>query len=93
MEISGKVDQKTIKYLVDRNNLPTLHGKHNTEFELPLVIKTSIQPSKMLNAKLINDDIFSFSFVRHPYTRYVHKVPLQAVISLQILLCKYTIDS
>ena len=93
MEISGKVDQKTIKYLVDRNNLPILHGKHNTEFELPLVIKTSIQPSKMLNAKLINDDIFSFSFVRHPYTRYVHKVPLQAVISLQILLCKYTSDS
>ena len=82
MEISGKVDWKTIKDYVDRNNIPALHGKHNKAFELPQEIRKSIQPSKMLNAKLINDDIFSFSFVRHPYTRYVNKVPIQAVITL-----------
>ena len=71
MHISGKFDQKTIKYHVDPKHLPLLHGKHNKEFELPQEIRKSSQPSKMLNAKLINDDIFSFSFVRHPYTRYL----------------------
>ena len=73
MHISGKFDQKTIKYHVDPKHLPLLHGIHNKVFELSQEIRKSIQPSKMLNAKLINDDIFSFSFVRHPYTRYLRE--------------------
>ena len=73
LHISGKFDEKTIKYYKDAKNLAQLHLKHNEAFELSKEIKKSKEPSKVLNAKLINDNIFSFSFVRHPYTRYLSK--------------------
>ena len=56
-----------ISRLKDAKNHPYLHGTHNREFAL----SKEIRNSKMLNRKLTNEDIFSFSFVRHPYTRYM----------------------
>ena len=70
MQLSGKFDQEAIKYFKDAKKLHYVHGWHNKAFALSIAIKTSIEPSKLLNANLINKDIFSFSFVRHPYTRY-----------------------
>ena len=37
--------------------------------KLPENITKSVNPAKMLNAVLTNESVFSFSFVRHPYTR------------------------
>ena len=71
MQISGKFDQKTMKYFKDDKHLNYLHRNHNIAFALSKEIKNSIDQSKMLNAKLLNEDIFSFSFVRHPFTRYM----------------------
>ena len=59
-----KFDQKTIKYHVDPKHLPSLHGIHNKGFELSQEIRKSIQPSKMLNAKLINDNLVTFEIQR-----------------------------
>ena len=86
MQISGKFDQDAIKYFKDAKNLHYLHGWHNRVFALPKEIKTSIEPSKMLNAKLIDKDIFSFSFVRHPYTRYTSIYLYEAIFLKNIIL-------
>ena len=71
MQISGKFNQKIMKYFKDDKYLNYPHSTHNIAFALPKEIENSIDQSNMLNAKLLNEDIFSFSFVRHPYTRYM----------------------
>ena len=70
--ISGKFDQKTIKHLIDAEDYNVLKSKHREAFHLSKEIRDSKEPTKMLNAKLQNDDIFFFSFVRYPNTRYAH---------------------
>ena len=71
--------------LKEAQNHPHIHGYHNRVFKLSKDITNSTLPSKMLNAKLINEDIYSFSFVRHPYTRYLGQYILMKFICLKIL--------
>jgi hypothetical protein len=58
-----------MKYSEDAKHLPQLHSTTNKKFELPENITKSENPAKMLNAVLTKESNFSFSFVRHPYTR------------------------
>ena len=69
MHISGRLDEKEIKFYKTVANLGKLHKRHNKEFKLPEEIRKSKDPEKALNDLILNDSIFSFSFVRHPYKR------------------------
>ena len=69
MHISGRLDEKDIEFYEEVGNLGKLHKRHNKEFKLPEEIKKSEDPVKTLNDLILNDSIFSFSFVRHPYKR------------------------
>ena len=69
MNVSEKFDNKSITFYGQAKQLANLHLTHNTLFSLPKTIKKSEDPARMLNAFLMNEAIFSFSFVRHPYTR------------------------
>ena len=69
MHVSGKFDNKTITISEKEKRNQELHIRANNAFKLSKNIKKSVDPAKMLNAVLTNESIFSFSFVRHPYTR------------------------
>ena len=71
MHVSHKFEEKEMKHFESPERLPFLHANVNSVFGLPADIKKSIDPMKQLNAFLLNESIFSFSFVRHPYTRYI----------------------
>ena len=73
MYVSRKFDNKTITLSENEKHLQELHIKANNAFKLSQDITKSEDPAKMLNAVLTNESIFSFSFVRHPYTRYEMK--------------------
>ena len=69
MYVSGKFDNKTIEFSEQEQHNQQLHITANNAFKLSQNIIKSEDPAKMLNAVLLNESIFSFSFVRHPYTR------------------------
>ena len=69
LEESGKVDNKTLEKLQKPDQLWPLHVAHNKAFAFPKDIENTTNPVKKLNEVLENDIIFSFSFIRHPYTR------------------------
>ena len=70
MYISRRFNNATLKFSEDAKHLPQLHSTFNKAFELPQNISKSADPAKVLNSVLINEGIFSFSFVRHPFERY-----------------------
>ena len=69
MHISQKFDNKRMKSFEDPKNLPQLHVAHNNAFATKEDIQQSEYPAKKINSILVNESIFSFSFVRHPYAR------------------------
>ena len=69
MDISQKFDNKSMKDYEDPKNLPYLHVAHNNAFSTQQDIQQSEYPAKKLNSILVNESIFSFSFVLHPYVR------------------------
>lgn len=69
IHISGTLDEKTVRFYEDVKHLAQLHERHNNEFMMPKEIRISKHPKKVLNDIIMNDLIFSFSFVRHPYQR------------------------
>lgn len=71
MHVSQKFEDKQLKRFESAERLPYLHANVNSVFGLPADIKKAADPVKQLNAMLINESTFSFSFVRHPYTRYI----------------------
>ena len=69
MYVSGKFNNETIAFSEKEEHNEQIHDKTNNAFRLSESITKSDHPAKMLNAALTNGNIFSFSFVRHPYTR------------------------
>jgi len=69
MHVTEKFSNETIKFSSNPKHLAQLHTTSNDKFKLPENITKSVNPAKMLNAVLTNESVFSFSFVRHPYTR------------------------
>ena len=80
MRTSPKFTKKEIKKYEDVSKLPYLHLLANTRFKVfdnPKKPKKGIKKAKddstfkikILNALIKKEDLFSFSFVRHPFTR------------------------
>ena len=70
MQITERFAKYDIEVYSAEKKLQQLHGLINSVFKLPAHILESKEPEKILNILLSNRSIFSFSFVRHPYTRY-----------------------
>ena len=70
LEESGKSNNKTLAKLQKPNQLWPLHLAHNKAFALPKDITNTSSPVASLNLAQVNESLYSFSFVRHPYVRF-----------------------
>ena len=75
MHISRRFEEKDVNNSVSAKGLQHLHAAVDSVFGYlnPVMngIRNGQEKTKKLNALLVNKSIFSFSFVRHPYTRYI----------------------
>ena len=69
LEESGKLRKKKLAQLQNPKKLWDLHVAHNKNFAVAKDIKNSSDPVLSLNLAQEKESLFSFSFVRHPYTR------------------------
>lgn len=78
MKNSGKFNDNDKIRLSKLTNLPLLHVAAVDKFsildELQNSNDTALLKVKKLNNKIAKESLFSFSFVRHPYTRYASDV-------------------
>ena len=70
MKISEQFSKEQVGKYSDEKNLQELHIAINKKFKLPKEILHSEDPVNKLNWFTSNHSIFSFTAVRHPYTRY-----------------------
>ena len=70
MHATERFAKKDIEKYTGEKRLQQLHSVMNNVFKLPPDIIQSKDPIENLNELIFNHSIFSFSFVRHPYTRY-----------------------
>ena len=74
LHTSKKFNEKDRKRLSNATNLPRLHAAVVTRFDILRSLKKSNESAlmkvKKLNNQIVKESLFSFSFVRHPYTRY-----------------------
>ena len=73
MSTSNKFADNDTKRYINATKLPHLHTKVNKKFDmLPDLQKATVSPLlkiKKINQQILKESLFSFSFVRHPYTR------------------------
>ena len=73
MSTSNKFADNDTKRYINATKLPHLHTKVNRKFDLlPDLQKATVSPLlkiKKINKQILEESLFSFSFVRHPYTR------------------------
>ena len=69
MHISGIYKEETMKKIGNEKSLQALHSQTHGALKLSKNITQSEDPPSVLNDYLANQSIFSFSYVRHPYTR------------------------
>ena len=74
MNISQHFKEQDLKKYATEKMISEMHGAVNGGFRLPKYIVNSPDPEQKLNELLIKESFFSFSFVRHPYTRYTLSV-------------------
>ena len=69
MNTSGKFTTEEMgSYSMEKNNA-YLHYSVNDKFRLPKEIRESPYPVKSLHQLVVNNSLFTFSFVRHPHSR------------------------
>ena len=69
MNTSGKFTKEEMgSFSMEKNNA-ALHYFVNDKFILPKEIKQSPFPVKSLHQLVVNNSMFTFSFVRHPHSR------------------------
>lgn len=68
-DADGKFKNKTLSEFEKGSNAWSLHYAHTLSFTLNDDIKASSSPIKRINEHIVDKSLFSFSFVRHPYTR------------------------
>ena len=69
MYITGRFTRNDIERHTGEKNLQQLHMAINSIFKLPTDIREASDPVKELNDFISDQSTFTFSFVRHPYTR------------------------
>ena len=86
MQITERFTKYDIELYSREKKLQQLHGVINSIFKLPVHILQPKNPERILNTILDNRSILSFSFVRHPYTRYESCHDITGKCSLIILI-------
>ena len=78
MNTSAKFKENDKMRLSKLTNLPFLHVAAEDKFSILDYLQnsndTALIKVKKLNNKIAKESLFSFSFVRHPYTRYASDV-------------------
>ena len=69
MYITGRFTRNDIEQHSGEKKLQQLHTVINSIFKLPTDIHEASDPVKELNDVISDQSTFTFSFVRHPYTR------------------------
>ena len=68
-DADGKSENKSLSDYEKGSNAWSLHWAHTNAFRLNDDIRASSSPIERINEHIVNKSLFSFSFVRHPYTR------------------------
>ena len=69
MNTSGKFTEDQMRTFSKEKNTAYLHYFVNEKFILPKNVSKSKFPVKSLHEFVIKNSLFTFSFVRHPYSR------------------------